>query len=153
MLIFELSKRGRRNRAQAVAPAEHVSEIPERLLRKEPPLLPEVSELDAVRHYTALSQKNFSIDTHFYPLGSCTMKYNPRGANAAAMLPQFLARHPDAPDNTGQGFLACLHELQEMLKAVTGMAALGLAPMAGAQGELAGVAMIRAYHESRGDTG
>jgi len=153
MLIFELSKPGRRNRAQMVTPAEHASEIPERMLRREPPLLPEVSELDAVRHYTALSQKNFSIDTHFYPLGSCTMKYNPRGANALAMLPQFLARHPGAPDETGQGFLACLFELQEMLENVTGMAAVSLAPMAGAQGELTGVAMIRAYHDSRGDTG
>jgi glycine dehydrogenase subunit 2 len=153
MLIFELSKAGRRNRAQTVTPAEHASEIPERMLRQEPPLLPGVSELDAVRHYTALSQKNFSIDTHFYPLGSCTMKYNPRGANALAMLPQFLARHPDAPDDTGQGFLACLFELQEMLENVTGMAAVSLAPMAGAQGELTGVAMIRAYHDSRGDNG
>src|SRR5215210_2875176 len=134
MLIFELSKPGRRNRAQAVdTPA--IADIPEALLRREPPRLPEVSELDAVRHYTSLSQKNFSIDTHFYPLGSCTMKYNPRGANALAMLPQFLARHPDAPDDTGQGFLECLYELQEMLKAVTGMQALSLAPMAGAQGE------------------
>jgi glycine dehydrogenase subunit 2 len=103
-----------------------------------------------VRHYTRLSQLNYSVDTHFYPLGSCTMKYNPRASNAAAMLPQFLSRHPDAPDSTGQGFLQCLHELQEMLKAVTGMAAVTLAPMAGAQGEFAGVAMIRAYHESRG---
>src|SRR5688572_6413183 len=153
MLIFELSRPGRRNLAQGAAAPAGGLEIPERLLRREPPLLPEVSELDAVRHYTALSQNNFSIDTHFYPLGSCTMKYNPRGSNAAAMLPQFLARHPDAPDETGQGFLACLHELQEMPKAVTGMAEVSLAPMAGAQGELAGVAMIRAYHESRGDTG
>jgi len=151
MLIFERSRRGRRNLAQAAHAASERLEIPERLLRREPPLLPEVSELDAVRHYTALSQKNFSIDTHFYPLGSCTMKYNPRGSNAAAMLPQFLARHPDAPDDTGQGFLACLYELQEMLAAVTGMSAVSLAPMAGAQGELAGVAMIRAYHDARGD--
>ncbi|HZN25366.1 MAG TPA: aminomethyl-transferring glycine dehydrogenase subunit GcvPB [Burkholderiales bacterium] len=152
MLIFERSRRGRLNRAQVVSPEGAALEIPEGLLRSEPPLLPEVSELDAVRHYTALSQKNFSIDTHFYPLGSCTMKYNPRGANALAMLPQFLMRHPDAPDETGQGFLACLYELQEMLKNVTGMAAVSLAPMAGAQGELAGVAMIRAYHDARGDT-
>jgi glycine dehydrogenase subunit 2 len=152
MLIFERSIPGRRNSAQAVAPESSASEIPERLMRREPPLLPEVSELDAVRHYTALSQKNFSIDTHFYPLGSCTMKYNPRGANALAMLPQFLARHPDAPDETGQGFLACLYDLQDMLKNVTGMAAVSLAPMAGAQGELAGVAMIRAYHDAHGDT-
>jgi glycine dehydrogenase subunit 2 len=152
MLIFHLSQPGRRNGAQAVGPRADKLEIPERFLRREPPLLPEVSELDAVRHYTALSQKNFSIDTHFYPLGSCTMKYNPRSGNTLAMLPQFLARHPDAPDDTGQGFLACLFELQEMLKNVTGMAAVSLAPMAGAQGELAGVSMIRAYHQKRGDT-
>ncbi len=151
MLILELSRSGRRNRAQAVTPAAAALDIPAALLRRAPPLLPEVSELDAVRHYTRLSQKNFSIDTHFYPLGSCTMKYNPRGANAAALLPQFLARHPDAPDDTGQGVLTCLHELQELLKSVTGMAAVSLAPMAGAQGEFAGVAMIRAYHDSRGE--
>jgi glycine dehydrogenase subunit 2 len=153
VLIFELSQTSRRNRAQRTGEQRDTTAIPADLLRTSPPVLPEVSELDAVRHYTALSQKNFSIDTHFYPLGSCTMKYNPRGANAAAMLPQFLARHPDAPDATGQGFLACLHELQEMLKAVTGMASVSLAPMAGAQGEFAGVAMIRAYHDARGDTG
>jgi len=152
MLIFERSRPGRINRAQAPVDAAPLADIPSHLLRASPPRLPEVSELDAVRHYTRLSQLNYSVDTHFYPLGSCTMKYNPRASNAAAMLPQFVARHPDAPDSTGQGFLQCLHELQEMLKAVTGMAAVTLAPMAGAQGELAGVAMIRAYHESRGDT-
>jgi glycine dehydrogenase subunit 2 len=152
MLIFERSQPGRRNRAQIPAVEREALDIPAEFLRRDQPLLPEVSELDAVRHYTALSQKNFSIDTHFYPLGSCTMKYNPRGSNAAAMLPQFLARHPDAPDDTGQGFLACLYELQEILKAVTGMKAVSLAPMAGAQGEFAGVAMIRAYHDSRADT-
>ena len=126
--------------------------IPEHLLRKQQVRLPEVSELDAVRHFTRLSQKNFSIDTHFYPLGSCTMKYNPRACNSLAMLPQFLARHPLAPASTGQGFLACMYELQEMLKDVTGMAGVSLTPMAGAQGEFAGVAMIRAYHDSRGDS-
>ena len=152
MLIFELSKPGRRNPAQAPAAPGGESAIPQQYLRATPLALPEVSELDAVRHYTALSQKNFSIDTHFYPLGSCTMKYNPRACNHLAMLPQFLARHPDAPDDTGQGFLACMFELQEMLKDVTGMAAVSLAPMAGAQGEFTGVAMIRAYHDSRGDT-
>jgi glycine dehydrogenase subunit 2 len=151
MLIFERSRPGRRNGAQVPCDTAPLADLPAHLLRAAPPRLPEVSELDAVRHYTALSQRNYSVDTHFYPLGSCTMKYNPRASNAAAMLPQFLARHPDAPDSTGQGFLRCLHELQEMLKAVTGMAAVTLAPMAGAQGELAGVAMIRAYHESRGD--
>jgi len=149
-LIFDLSRPGRAA-AQHAPPAQAVHDIPAELLRSEAPLLPEVSELDAVRHYTRLSQTNFSIDTHFYPLGSCTMKYNPRAANAAAMLPEFLARHPLAPAATGQGYLACLFELQEILADVTGMAAVSLAPMAGAQGEFAGVAMIRAWHRSRAD--
>ncbi len=129
-----------------------VEDIPKKFRRAKPPLLPEVSEMQAVRHYTRLSQKNFSIDTHFYPLGSCTMKYNPRACNKLAMLPPFLARHPSAPESTGQGFLACLYELQEILKDVTGMKGISLAPLAGAQGEFAGVAMIRAYHVSRNDT-
>ncbi|OIP09389.1 MAG: glycine dehydrogenase (aminomethyl-transferring) [Betaproteobacteria bacterium CG2_30_68_42] len=151
MLIFELSRPGRRSAQLAPAIRENTDDIPERARRVQPPLLPEVSELDAVRHYTRLSQRNFSIDTQFYPLGSCTMKYNPRAAHALAMLPEFLARHPLAPEATGQGFLACLHELQEMLAEITGMAAVSLTPMAGAQGEFAGVAMIRAYHGARGD--
>lgn len=133
-------------------PAEAVDDLPESLLREAAPRLAEVSELQAVRHYTRLSQKNFSIDTHFYPLGSCTMKYNPRACNSYAMLPGFLARHPLSPESAGQGFLACMYELQEMLKEVTGMRAVSLTPAAGAQGEFAGVAMIRAYHESRGDS-
>ncbi|HWA12081.1 MAG TPA: aminomethyl-transferring glycine dehydrogenase subunit GcvPB [Burkholderiales bacterium] len=149
-LVFELSRKGRRARPQSPQ-AGRPADIPAQFLRREAPVLPEVSELDAVRHYTRLSQRNFSIDTHFYPLGSCTMKYNPRACNQLAMLPGFLARHPLAPDPTGQGFLACMHELQEMLREATGMAAVSLAPMAGAQGEFAGVAMIRAYHRSRGD--
>jgi glycine dehydrogenase subunit 2 len=149
-LIFELSRPGRRARAQAPE-SPPVAGIPATQLRTQPPLLPEVSELDALRHYTRLSQRNFSIDTHFYPLGSCTMKYNPRACNHLAMLPGFAGRHPLAPVETGQGFLACMHELQEMLREVTGMAGVSLAPMAGAQGELAGVAMIRAYHRARGE--
>jgi glycine dehydrogenase subunit 2 len=112
--------------------------------------LPEVSELQTVRHFTRLSQMNFSIDTHFYPLGSCTMKYNPKACNTYAMLPEFLGRHPLGPEP--QGFLACMHELQEMLQEITGMPAVSLTPMAGAQGEFAGVAMIRAYHRARSDT-
>ncbi|HUO44038.1 MAG TPA: aminomethyl-transferring glycine dehydrogenase subunit GcvPB [Burkholderiales bacterium] len=152
MLIFELSRPGRHNASQLLREVSAESAIPARWRRASKPLLPEVSELDAVRHYTNLSRRNFSIDTQFYPLGSCTMKYNPRACNALAMLPQFLARHPDAPAETGQGFLACMYELQEMLKDVTGMAGVSLAPMAGAQGEFAGVAMIRAYHEARGDS-
>jgi len=127
--------------------------VPEHLRRHRPPAWPEVSELQVVRHYTRLSQRNFSIDSHFYPLGSCTMKYNPRACNTLAMLPELLGRHPSAPDEFRQGFLACMYELQETLKAVTGMAGVSLVPMAGAQGEFAGVAMIRAYHDSRGDVG
>jgi glycine dehydrogenase subunit 2 len=151
MLIFEHSQPGRRNPSQAPLVQAGIKDIPQTLRRKKRPLLPEVSEMQAVRHYTRLSQKNFSIDTQFYPLGSCTMKYNPRACNSLAMLPQYLARHPSAPDSTGQGFLACMYELQEILKDVTGMPAVSLTPMAGAQGEFAGVAMIRAYHEARGD--
>ncbi len=151
MLIFEHSQPGRLNYSQSPTIITKVTDIPQNLVRKIPPLLPEVSEMDTVRHYTRLSQKNFSIDTAFYPLGSCTMKYNPRACNSLAMLPQFLARHPLAPEDTGQGFLACMYELQEILQDVTGMAGVSLTPMAGAQGELVGVAMIRAYHESRKD--
>ena len=147
--IFDQSRPGRYAAAQM--PAELAAEVPAALRRRSPPLLPEVSELQAVRHYTRLSQLNFSIDTQFYPLGSCTMKYNPRGCNQYAMLPQFLARHPLGPAALGQGFLACMFELQEMLMEVTGMQAVSLTPMAGAQGEFAGVAMIRAYHQARGD--
>jgi len=149
-LIFEHSQPGRSAVAQyPLAPAS--AGVPEALRRKSPPVLPEVSELQAVRHFTRLSQLNFSIDTHFYPLGSCTMKYNPRACNQYAMLPEFLGRHPLAPDSTGQGVLQCLHDLQEMLKEVTGMRGVSLTPMAGAQGEFAGVAMIRAYHKARKD--
>ena len=148
-LIFEHSRTGRTATAQF--PAAEAADIPAGLRRKQRPLLPEVSELQVVRHFTRLSQLNFSIDTHFYPLGSCTMKYNPRACNALAMLPEFLSRHPYAPEATGQGLLGCLYELQEMLLEVTGMQGVSLTPMAGAQGEFAGVAMMRAYHQSRGD--
>ena len=151
MLIFEQSRNGRRAFAQAPAQKAELSGIPEEMRRERPPVLPEVSEMQAVRHYTRLSQKNFSIDTEFYPLGSCTMKYNPRACNSLAMLPGIVGRHPHAPDSHSQGFLACMYELQEMLKDVTGMRQVSLVPAAGAQGEFAGVAMIRAYHESRGD--
>ncbi|ORE87467.1 glycine dehydrogenase subunit 2 [Oceanococcus atlanticus] len=151
-LIFELSSPGRRAAAQAPVEAAAPTAIPAEFLRQDTPGLPEVSEMQVVRHYTRLSQKNFSIDTHFYPLGSCTMKYNPRACNTLAMLPEFLARHPLATQDHSQGYLACMYDLQEILKSVTGMKGVSLTPMAGAQGEFAGVAMIRAYHLSRGDT-
>ena len=150
-LIFEKSRAGRRAFAQA--PHTEVDiDIPDALLRSDVPNLPEASELQVVRHFTRLSQKNFSIDTQFYPLGSCTMKYNPRACNSLALLPGFAGRHPLGPESHGQGFMKCMFELQDMLKAVTGMKGVSLTPMAGAQGELAGVAMIQAYHRSRGDT-
>lgn len=152
MLIFELSQPGRRATAQFAADTPVPDDLPARFRRRSPVGLPEVSELQAVRHYTNLSRKNFSIDTHFYPLGSCTMKYNPRACNSLAMLDGFLSRHPYAPDSLSQGFLGCMHDLQEILADVTGMkGGVSLAPMAGAQGELAGVAMIVAYHRHRGD--
>lgn len=149
-LIFEKSREGRRAFAQAPANLADV-DLPKNLLRQDRPRLPEASELQVVRHYTRLSQKNFSIDTQFYPLGSCTMKYNPRACNSLALLPGFAGRHPLGPVSHGQGFLKCMYELQEMLKAVTGMVGVSLSPMAGAQGELAGVAMIQAYHRAHGD--
>lgn len=151
MLIFELSQPGRRAKPQAPKGEVDLSAIPQSLRRKNKPQLPEVSELQVVRHYTNLSRKNFSIDNQFYPLGSCTMKYNPRGAHKAALLPGLVDRHPLAPEVHSQGFLACIYELQEILKDVTGMRGVSLTPMAGAQGEFAGVAMIRAYHDARGD--
>ncbi|WP_455217957.1 aminomethyl-transferring glycine dehydrogenase subunit GcvPB [Kaarinaea lacus] len=152
-LIFAHSRPGRTNGVQAVKEASTTPAIPEALLRKKPPMLPEVSEMDAIRHYTRLSQKNFSIDTNFYPLGSCTMKHNPRACNSLALLPGFTSRHPLAPVRFGQGVMACLWELQEILKDVTGMKAVSMTPMAGAQGEFTGVAMIRAYHDANNDTG
>ena len=149
-LIFDKSRSGRRAFAQAPDNAV-TSTIPESMLRTDKPRLPEASELQTVRHFTRLSQMNFSIDTQFYPLGSCTMKYNPRACNALALLPEFAGRHPLGPVSHGQGFLQCMFELQEMLKDVTGMKGVSLTPMAGAQGEFAGVAMIKAYHDARGD--
>jgi glycine dehydrogenase subunit 2 len=151
MLIFQLSQKNRIAGALLASHMPAISDIPDRFLRKELPALPEVSELQVVRHYTRLSQKNFSIDTHFYPLGSCSMKYNPRAAHRLASLPAFLNRHPLLPEKYSQGYLRCIYELQEILKEVTGMSGISLTPMAGAQGEFAGVAMIRAYHQARGD--
>lgn len=151
MLIFEQSQAGRVNRSQFSNTELTPGNIPAKHLRKSAIGLPEVSELQAVRHYTCLSKKNFSIDTNFYPLGSCTMKYNPRACNTLASLPNFLNRHPLAAESNGQGFLACMYDLQEILKAVTGMSATSLTPLAGAQGEFAGIAMIRAYHDAHGN--
>lgn len=151
MLIFELSQPGRQACSQAIENTQTVTTIPERYLRNSAALLPACSELQVVRHFTRLSQKNFSIDTQFYPLGSCTMKYNPRGVHRAASSPAFLDRHPLAAAEVSQGFLSCLYQLQHYLQDITGMSGVSLTPMAGSQGEFAGVAMIQAYHQARGD--
>ncbi|MEO5326716.1 MAG: aminomethyl-transferring glycine dehydrogenase subunit GcvPB [Magnetococcus sp. THC-1_WYH] len=153
-VIFEEGRHGRSGavkggNSQSLDAA--VADIPGRFLRVKKPLLPEVSELQTVRHFTRLSQHNFSVDTHYYPLGSCTMKYNPRVCHTMSMLPEFLERHPLAPQSLGQGMMQCLFELGEYIKEITGTVGVSLTPMAGAQGEFAGVAMIRAYHVDRGD--
>lgn len=153
MLIFEISQESRKAENHLLDQLPECKDIPAQFLRKTPTLLPEVSELQVVRHYTNLSQQNFSIDTNFYPLGSCTMKYNPRGAHKIASLPEFLARHPFAHVQQSQGFMQSMYELQDMLAKITGMTEVSLCPMAGAQGEFVGLAMIRAYHLDRGDTG
>lgn len=151
MLINNKSQPQRRARAFIIPTSGDVHDIPDNLLRQDSPHLPELSELEVVRHFTNLSKKNFSIDTNFYPLGSCTMKYNPRAANTLASLPGFLSRHPLTDVQHSQGFLQCLYELQTMLADITGMQKVSLTTMAGAQGEFAGVAMIKAYHQSKND--
>jgi glycine dehydrogenase subunit 2 len=152
MLIFELSKTDRQAKAQAPQIKKSKYAIPSELQRTSAPKLPACSELQVVRHYTRLSHKNFSIDTHFYPLGSCTMKYNPRGVHKAASIGGFANRHPLNPAQESQGYLEVLYRLQNNIAEITGMPGVSLTPMAGSQGEFAGVAMIRAYHQSRGDT-
>lgn len=127
-----------------------LTEIPANLVRENLPL-PELSEVDVVRHFTHLSQLNYSIDQGLYPLGSCTMKYNPKVNEAAARIPGFALTHPLQPIETIQGNLALMFETQEYLKEISGFAAVSLQPSAGAQGEFTGVMIIRAYHQSRGD--
>ncbi len=114
--------------------------------------LPEVSEPEVVQYFTALSQLNFSIDTHFYPLGSCTMKYNPKVNDEVASLPGFADIHPLQPPELSQGALGLLWRLQGFLGEITGLGAVSLATLAGAHGELAGMLMVRAYHHASGDT-
>ena len=152
-LIFKKSRPQRFafNQVPKTVADDACNDIPAELLRKTPPILPQVSELQVIRHYTKLSHKNFSIDSQFYPLGSCTMKYNPRSAHRLAMQTNFLNCHPASGIENKQGLLQCLFELQHYLQAITGMAEVALSPMAGSQGELVGVAMIKAYHHANGD--
>src|SRR5512132_3765767 len=153
-LIFELSCPGRHaySLPELDVPVENVrARLPEGALRGEAPDLPEVSELDLVRHYSRLSQMNYGVDTHFYPLGSCTMKYNPKINEDMARLAGFARLHPLTPEGAAQGALRLMHELSRDLAEVSGMDHVSLQPAAGAQGELAGVLMIRAYHLARGE--
>ena len=152
-IIFELSRPGRKGYA---LPADKfdtdgLSAIPADLMRKEAPELPEVSELEVVRHYTNLSSKNFGVDTGFYPLGSCTMKYNPKINEEVAALPQFNNLHPLQNADTAQGALELYWNLQRMLSNIAGLAEFTLNPYAGAHGELTGLMVMRQYHMSRGD--
>lgn len=148
--IFELSRAGRRAaQAPGATEADLKELLGEKHLRKSAPKLPEASELDVVRHYTQLAHRQFSIDSNFYPLGSCTMKYNPKVHEDAAAL--FADIHPNQDPSTAQGALELLYNLQEDLSTLTGMDAYSLQPAAGAHAELAGLLIIRAYHESRGE--
>src|SRR6058998_294669 len=153
-LIFELSSPGRVGWSlpEADVPEADVHKLlPAKHLRRDAPDLPEVSEFDVVRHYSRLSRMNYGVDTHFYPLGSCTMKYNPRLNEDMARLAGFARLHPLAAEAVAQGALQLMHELARDLGEIAGMDAVSLQPAAGAQGEFAGVLMIRAYHRSRGE--
>lgn len=153
-LIFEISRPGRKGYE---LPADRfeidgLDAIPSELLRRNEPELPEVSELDVVRHYTNLSNKNFGVDTGFYPLGSCTMKYNPKINEELAAMPEFAALHPLQPAETAQGALELYYNLQKALASLAGLEEFTLNPYAGAHGELTGLMVMRQYHISRGDT-
>ncbi len=153
-LIFEISKPDRRAYSLPVldVPAKSIEQLlPESELRKKPADLPEVSEIDVVRHFTRLSQLNHGVDIGFYPLGSCTMKYNPKINEYAANLPGFNRIHPYVPEELAQGALQLMYELQGYLAEIAGMDHVSLQPAAGAHGELAGILIIRAYHRARND--
>ena len=152
-LIFELSQPGRCGFSLPEnAWGTDTEALPATLRRDAEAELPEVSELDVVRHYTNLSNMNFGVDTGFYPLGSCTMKYNPKINEEIAAMPGFRDVHPLQPDCTVQGALELYDSLDRALAAITGMAHFTLNPFAGAHGELTGLMVMRRYHELRGDT-
>ena len=151
-LIFELSRHGRTGYSLPENEFGQAPEVPDTLSRKSELKLPEVSELDTVRHYTNLSQMNFGVDTGFYPLGSCTMKYNPKINEEIAAMPGFLGLHPLQPESTVQGALEVYYNMEKSLAAITGMAGFTFNPCAGAHGELTGLMVMRQYHLLRGDT-
>ncbi|MBU1020138.1 MAG: aminomethyl-transferring glycine dehydrogenase subunit GcvPB [Firmicutes bacterium] len=150
-LIFEISKKGREGFNLAKKDLPEVK-LPKELARSNKANLPEVSEFDVVRHYTNVSQKNFGVETGFYPLGSCTMKYNPKINDELATLSGFANIHPLQPVETVQGLLKIYHETQRILAEISGLAAYSLNPFAGAHGELAGLMIIQAYHDKRNDS-
>ncbi|TCS96426.1 glycine dehydrogenase (decarboxylating) beta subunit [Hazenella coriacea] len=152
-LIFEMSQPGRVAYSLPSCDVPEIDSFPTELFRDEPAELPEVSELDLMRHYTELSRRNHGVDNGFYPLGSCTMKYNPKINEDVARFAGFANIHPYQPEETVQGALQLLYELQQDLAEITGMDQVTLQPAAGAQGEWTGLMMIRAYHESRGEGG
>lgn len=154
-LSFEKSRAGREG---VSLPAEQCSKInaveglPEQLLRKRPLVFPEMSEPEVVRHFISLSKKNYSIDTQFYPLGSCTMKYNPKINEFVASMEKFSYVHPFQPEETVQGILSIMYDLEQYLKTIAGMDRFTLQPAAGAHGELTGMMLVRAYHKANGQS-
>ncbi len=151
-LIYEKSKAGRRASMIPHHDGLPAAEVPEELRRAEPPRLPEVPEFELVRHFTELSTRNFGVDTGFYPLGSCTMKYNPRVNERLVGLPGFANIHPLQDEDSVQGALELEWRLQEILAEVTGLHAVSLQPAAGSQGELTGLMLVRAYFADRGES-
>src|SRR5581483_4167864 len=149
-LIYERSQHGRRG-LEVPTPDLPVPAVPEALARAEPPRLPELAEPEVLRHFTELSTRNFGVDTGFYPLGSCTMKYNPRVNERLVALPGFRDLHPLVEDDAAQGALELEWRLQEILREVTGLDAVSLQPAAGSQGELTGLLLMRAYFDDRGE--
>lgn len=154
-LIFERSSAGRRGITLDALDVPETS-LPAHLRRSSPPELPEVSELDVVRHFTKLSNRNFGIDSHFYPLGSCTMKYNPKIAEVVAALPGFARLHPHLSSSPAlwphcQGAFRLIRETEDLLCAISGMKAVSLEPIAGAHGELTGALLMAAYHRAKGN--
>src|SRR5437868_5228479 len=154
-LLFEMSRPGRRCHVLPVCDvpsADITSLIPREHLAASPPPLPEVGEIDLIRHYTNLSARNMSIDTNFYPLGSCTMKYNPKRHERLAALPGFANLHPLQDDDTTQGMLELLYEMQQFLAEISGLPAVSLQPAAGAQGELTALYVAAAYFRDKDQT-
>ena len=155
-LLFEISRPGRRCHllppCDVPSTADVVAMIPRGYLASSPPPLPEVGEIDLIRHYTNLSARNMSIDTNFYPLGSCTMKYNPKRHERLAALPGFANLHPLQHDDTTQGMLELLHDMQQYLAEISGLPAVSLQPAAGAHGELTALFVAAAYFRDKGET-